>query len=209
MNTGEAMSLQEGIYNELKKCYHVSLAEILDGREKRVFRQQELLEAYIGHENQIKNTDQVTLICFTMNIAGPVKSFELAKSGFEAGIVLLEETFKKENCLIMHHEKEFANIGYTAYYVVKKDAVSIKKSTIEIEDNASIGRLFDIDVLILDYSSDLDNEVNVRKIGRNEIGNDGRKCLICDDQVAVCARSRRHSVEDLQRKTIEVLLMNK
>jgi holo-ACP synthase CitX len=202
VNTGEFMSLQDEIYNELEKCHHVSIAEILDVREKRVFRQQKLLEIFEG-----QGKDKVTLICFTMNIAGPVKAFELAKSGFEMGIALLEEALSKRKYLVLHDEKEFADTGYTAYYIVKKDANSVKKLTTEIEDNTPLGRLFDIDVLILDFSSDLVNATSVRKIGRDEIGYDGRKCLICDDQVAVCARSRRHSVEDLQRKTIEVLLI--
>ena len=40
----------------------VTLPEILEARERRVQRQTELLSRY-----------QTALICFTMNIAGPVK----------------------------------------------------------------------------------------------------------------------------------------
>ena len=41
----------------------VSLMEMLDARERRARRQRELLEQY-----------RQTLLCFTMNIAGPVKN---------------------------------------------------------------------------------------------------------------------------------------
>lgn len=41
----------------------ITLAQILDAREYRAFRQRELLAEY-----------QAVLICFTMNIAGPVKN---------------------------------------------------------------------------------------------------------------------------------------
>lgn len=48
---------------KIKREAEVSLAEMLEARERRVFRQQELMRAYPG----------MTLVCFTMNIAGPVK----------------------------------------------------------------------------------------------------------------------------------------
>ena len=52
--------------------YHVTLAEMLDARERRIFRQQELLTRY-----------RLPMICFTMNIAGPVKNDPLIRKGFE------------------------------------------------------------------------------------------------------------------------------
>ncbi|SHJ47384.1 holo-ACP synthase [Dethiosulfatibacter aminovorans DSM 17477] len=200
------MNLQDKIYEELESCHHVSLEEILDAREKRVCKQMQLLEAY---NDKGKGGGTNALICFTMNIAGPVKVFELAKSGFEAGIELIEELLGNEKYTVLHREIEIENTGYTAYYVIQDDALSIKRMMTDIEDNTPIGRLFDIDILALDSPSDAGGIVNVRKIGRDEVGLDGRKCLICGDMAAACARSRRHSVEELQRKTIEVLLVNK
>ena len=54
--------------------YHVTLAEMLDARERRAFRQQELLARY-----------QMPMVCFTMNIPGPVKNNSLCRQGFELG----------------------------------------------------------------------------------------------------------------------------
>lgn len=199
------MNIEDKVYNELKNCHHVSLTEILDAREKRVYRQLELLESY---EVQVDDKEEVTLICFTMNIAGPVKAFELARSGFESGLKLLGESLEREKYKVLHGEKEIEDTGYTAYYLVEKDALSVKRMTTDIEDNTPLGRLFDIDVLILDSSEVKGNIAKVRKIGRNEIGLEGRKCIICGENVAVCARSRQHGLEDLQKKTIKILLMN-
>ena len=46
----------------------VSLIQMLDARERRVWHQQELLGAY-----------GKPLVCFTMNIAGPVKDSPLIR----------------------------------------------------------------------------------------------------------------------------------
>ena len=58
----------------------VSLLDMLDARERRVHHQQELLEQY--HK---------PLICFTMNIAGPIKDSPLIRRGFARGQQLLRQ----------------------------------------------------------------------------------------------------------------------
>ena len=52
----------------------VSLVQMLDARERRVQHQQALLAQY--HK---------PLICFTMNICGPVKDSPLIRRGFARG----------------------------------------------------------------------------------------------------------------------------
>ena len=58
----------------------VSLQEILLARETRAEKQKELQKKY-----------SCPLICFTMNIAGPVKTSPLICRGFDEGISLLWE----------------------------------------------------------------------------------------------------------------------
>ena len=58
-----------------------------------------------------------------------------------------------------------------------------------------MGRLFDMDVLCPDG----------RKIDRQELGREGRKCLICGGMAQACARSRTHSVAQLQERTRQIL----
>ena len=60
----------------------VSLVQMLDARERRVQHQQELLARY--HK---------PLICFTMNICGPVKDSPLIRRGFGRGRQLLRQQF--------------------------------------------------------------------------------------------------------------------
>ena len=55
-----------------------TLQEILDAREHRAQRQQELLRRF-----------QKPLVCFTMNIAGPEKNSELIERAFRLGEELL------------------------------------------------------------------------------------------------------------------------
>lgn len=57
----------------------VSLLDILNAREARVQRQQELLAKY-----------RLPLVFFTMNIAGPVKTSPLIQRGFYAGLEQLD-----------------------------------------------------------------------------------------------------------------------
>ena len=58
----------------------VSLVQMLDARERRVQHQQELLTQY--HK---------PLICFTMNICGPIKDSPLIRRGFARGRQLLRQ----------------------------------------------------------------------------------------------------------------------
>jgi holo-ACP synthase CitX len=189
------------VYAELATCHQVALEDILLARDRRVATQRRLLECC--HNRDTART-QITLICFTMNIAGPVKAFGLAQFGFEAGMQQLEQALSEDHCPILSTEKEFANTGYTAYYLVDKDAISIKVLTAKIEDATPLGRLFDLDVLTLDA---LPAPTHCRKISREEVGLTERRCILCGNRATLCARSRHHSVEQLQRRTIEILLL--
>ncbi len=60
----------------------VSLHDILNAREARVRRQEALLAEYGG-----------VLVCFTMNIAGPVKHSALIEAGFRLGQAQILRTF--------------------------------------------------------------------------------------------------------------------
>ena len=70
-------------------------------------------------------------------------------------------------------------------------AESLKKQAESIEKEFPEGRLFDIDVIGTDGL----------KLSRNV----PRKCLICGQPAAACARSRTHSAEELRKATAELL----
>ena len=70
-------------------------------------------------------------------------------------------------------------------------AEDIKTLATEIEESHPLGRLFDMDVIGTDGM----------KLSRGTY----RKCIICGCQAQECARSRKHSVEELQAKIEDLL----
>ena len=156
----------------------VSLQEILAARERRVQKQQELLAQY-----------QKPLLCFTMNIPGPVKQDRDISTAFAVGCWLLQD--RLAGCPVLHKEFHRENTGNTAFYVVDMPAKQLKQLAIEIEDTDPIGRLFDMDVIDTDGS----------KLTREQLGFARRKCLLCDNDAAICARSRAHDLDQLQDRT--------
>ncbi|HCI65001.1 MAG TPA: triphosphoribosyl-dephospho-CoA synthase CitG [Clostridiales bacterium] len=162
----------------------VSLREMLDARERRAEKQRELLE----------DSGQ-TLVCFTMNIAGPVKNSPLIARGYCLGRRLLERQLAAAGMEVTHFEEIREKTGNEAFFRIAADALAVKTVTTAIEDSAPVGRLFDMDVL----------ESTGRKTDRQELGKEGRRCLICGGPAAACARSRTHSVAELQAKTTQIL----
>jgi len=154
------------------------LTEILLARENRVRKQQELLQAY-----------QKPLLCFTMNIPGPVKLDRDISIGFAVGGWLLDDALR--GVRVLHKEAHREITGCESYYVVDLPVRQLKQLALDIEDTHPIGRLFDMDVL----------DVDGKKLSREEMGYPRRTCLICDQDAAVCARSRAHGLEQLQDRT--------
>lgn len=154
------------------------LTEILAAREQRVQTQQRLLEQY-----------KKPLLCFTMNIPGPKKYDRDVSIGFCVGNWLLADTIPRQR--ILYHSQKREITGCEAYYVVDMPARQLKQLVIELEDIDPIGRLFDMDVLDTDGG----------KLSRDELGYPRRKCLLCQEDAVVCARSRSHELYQLQRRT--------
>ena len=162
----------------------VSLMEMLDARERRAQRQMQLLQQY-GRP----------LICFTMNIAGPIKNSPLIHRGFLMGKRLLEQQLMAAKAKILHFEEICEKTGNEAIYVLDCDPMTAKQAAVIIEDHTEAGRLFDMDVLRPDGS----------KVDRQEQNLGARTCLICGGIAQNCARSRTHTVAQLQERTQELL----
>ena len=162
----------------------VTLLEMLEARERRANRQRVLLSVH-----------GKTMVCFTMNIAGPVKNNALIRRGYALGKRLLREQLAVAGIPVVYFEEIQEKTGNEAIFLLDAEALTVKAVTGEIEDHAPIGRLFDMDVLCPDG----------RKVDRQELGRDGRTCLICGGMAQACARSRTHSVAELQEKTWEIL----
>ena len=161
-----------------------SLQEILNAREQRAEAQRALLNKY-----------QRPLICFTMNIPGPVKLTRDIAIAFAVGNRLLQNFLHGQP--ILHRELHYKNAGCEGYYVVDLPAGALKQLAMGLEDTEQIGRLFDVDVL----------DIDGRKLSREEFGFEPRRCLICHGPAATCARSRAHGLEQLREKVRELLLL--
>ena len=158
----------------------VTLEQMLEARERRAQRQQVLLAQY-----------GLPLVSFTMNIAGPVKNNPLIRRGFRLGARTLKEHLALSGCTPLYEEAIDEDTGCEALYVVDTDPDSLKNLTCAIEEHLLVGRLFDMDVIAPDG----------RKLERQN----PRRCLICGGPAGECARSRTHSVEELQLATTALL----
>lgn len=157
----------------------ISVMDILAARDARAATQKRLLKTF-----------GKPLICFTMNIAGPVKYSEEILRGYQLGKRLLLARITP-----VHFEEILSPTGCEGFFVVDADATSLKKLCVAIEDSQAVCRLFDMDVLDRDG----------RKLSREELGLAGRRCLLCENPAPVCASTRAHSVAQLQEKTARLL----
>lgn len=158
----------------------VELPQMLEARENRVTRQRELLAEY-----------RLPLVSFTMNIAGPVKNSPSIRRGFRLGKELLFGQLARIGAPVRFSEEVDADTGCEGYYLVDTAPDLLKAITCDIEDHTPLGRLFDLDVLTPDGV----------KLDRGA----PRRCLICGRPAKECARSRAHTVAELQRHTHDLL----
>lgn len=160
----------------------VTLMEMLDARESRAMEQQRLLRKF-----------RAPLLCFTMNIPGPVKDSPLIRRAFAFGCDVLEHRLPKSGML--YSASHCAVTGCEAMYAVNMDALSLKKLTTAIEEETALGRLFDMDVL----------DAQGNKLDRALVGGGNRDCIICGAAGRGCASRRSHSVEQLQQAVQRIL----
>ena len=159
----------------------VILTDMLLCRERRAQIQDTFLTQY-----------HCPVISFCMNIPGPVKTNEPIRAAFASGkhalLAKLESTQAKIKNLLEIHEKTGDELLLAVDYPAKK----IKDLTTDIEETHPVGRLFDLDVI----------DINGQKLSRPSF----RKCIICGCQAQECARTRKHSVNEMQAKIEEMLM---
>ena len=158
----------------------VGIDEVLNCREKRVAIQNDMIKKY-----------NKPVISFTMNIPGPIKTNNEIKKAFDIGKVLILEKLKENNIEILEIQELDENTGNELFLSVNSLAEKIKNMTVAIEESCELGRLFDIDII----------DINFDKLSRKSF----RKCLICEEQAQECGRSQKHSMEELQNKIEEIL----
>ena len=162
----------------------VTLAEVLEARERRALRQRALLEER-----------GLPVISFCMNIAGPVKNGPAIRRAFREGLLRLNEALRGARLRAEHCERTDRPAGCEALLAVRGDPWAIKRLCIELEDEDDLGRLFDLDVLT----------PGGEKLDREYLNLPPRPCLICGRAGKGCASRRVHSAVELQLRTRRIL----
>lgn len=156
------------------------IADVLAARDERAQSQRSMLERH-----------RQSLISFGMNIAGEIKLDEDILRAYRAGARRIETVLKKQRMHVLDKREKIAHTGCECLWAVSADAVEIKRHMRMIEEAEEIGRLFDIDVI----------DASGYKLQRAE----PRKCLICSEEAYLCARSRRHSADELYLRAKEII----
>ena len=168
----------------------VSLLQMLDAREQRAYRQNELLARY-----------QKPLLCFTLNIAGPIKNSPLIRQGFCIGMEEIGLQLCRNKLPVLYQETIDEVTGNEAFFVIDGEGFTVKQLMCELEDADDLGRLYDLDVLL---PPDKEHPQG-RKLDRQDLGHSGRRCIICGAPAKECSSRRIHPVSELQQKTSAIL----
>lgn len=158
----------------------VTLNDMLRCREKRAALQQTVLERYHN-----------TLISFCLNIPGPIKTNEELYELYSDGVLEINRALQQADIEVLSRNETLAATGDEMLLCVDADAALCKQLMQHIEETHPLGRLFDIDVL----------DSSGQKLSRPQY----RPCLICGNQAQLCARTRRHTVAEMQAKIEEML----
>ena len=191
----------------------ITLAELLDSRDKRAKHQKDLLGANPGK----------SLLCLTVQLPGPEKRNASSLKIAHAGVEAVRKAF-----LPLYEELNDLETGYEAYYLVDLSPEEAKRRTCQIEDSHPLGRLMDIDVLysfppvstappahpvVENYFSQsfAKNQFSTTStepthiVGRADIGFPPRRCLLCDNEVRYCMRAKLHTKEELLSRIEQML----
>lgn len=155
--------------------------KLLYAKETRYLKQKYLLDKF-----------KCSLVSFTMSIPGSVKSggviSEIHKDVYEQ----ILEIYGKH---IVHSERFEKETGDEAYILIRAEASDLKREMIKIESGSFFGRLLDIDVF----------DRNGIQICRSDLNEPERKCIVCEETAKICIINKSHCIEELQKKTDEIL----
>ena len=168
--------------NKARPFSDVTVDKMAQRRERRAAEQNELLMTHGG----------CFVISLTLNIAGPVKRGALSDTAFLFGISEVRKILSELRFPVRAARFINKNTGIELLLAAEGDATAAKEAFSAAETNLLAGRLYDIDVIVS----------QTQKLSRSE----PRPCLICGERASLCARSRKHSVEQLQIKTGEILV---
>lgn len=166
----------------------VTISDMLQCRDRRVLQQQRLVQQGVDTKKPF------AILSFCMNVPGPIKSSREIKKAFTAGKGEIYSKLLEKNIHILAKDEYHGKTGDELLLLVATSPPTLKTLTVSIEVSHIWGRLFDMDVL----------NQHGHKLSRPRF----RTCFICSMQAQECARSRKHSVSELQEKIKALLILN-
>lgn len=157
----------------MEETVEITLEELLQSRDDRAAFQTILLNGY-----------HTPLVSFTVNMPGKIKRDRRSRAVFDAGVHAIREALAGQ---IVYYKLLDKNTGPEGYFAVDMDAQTLKEKMVAIEESHPLGRLMDIDVL----------SAPGVQVSRSHLGQNPRKCLVCGNMAAACARSRAHPPEQI------------
>ena len=138
------------------------------------------------------------MIAAKLNIPGPIKNNPTIKKFFIDKLTIFEAQLAVKYQFQMVEQWLDESTGPERFYLVDGPAAQVKQLTTEFEEAQAAHRLFDLDVLSRQNNQTI-------SISRTELGLPKRQCLICGQPAKECARSRRHSVAELQDRVAALI----
>ena len=163
----------------------VDLVAMLNAREERSNIQQLLL-------SKLKQCDTGSLLLMTMAVPGPIKANKILNQAFDEVKKEVEKALDPEKSIKKIKREEVTGLEF--YVLSQLDPIEMKKRMVNIEENHPLGRLFDLDVLMLNKNNEVEGT------SRTQLGLPVRRCFICERPAKDCGRSRRHTVLELQEE---------
>lgn len=158
----------------------IQLKDILSCRDRRAQIQRNYIDKY-----------HCPVISFSMNIPGPIKTTPGIRKAFDIGKWELTTWINSEHIPTAGCTEFHESTGDELIMAVNCPSEKLKEKAVLIEEIPPFGRLYDIDII----------DETGKKLSRKRC----RKCIICEKAACECARSRAHSVEELQSKVDELL----
>ena len=160
----------------------VTSGELRAARDRRVLKKWELLTP--GGE--------ICLVEFSLNIAGAVKTFPFARAAYREEVRELSDRLSRFS--VLKTEVYEKNTGDCAFFLLKSQAIQVKKFLVSIEESHPLGRLFNLDVCGPDGAS----------VKRHDLGLLPRTCLVCGEDAHICTEKKSHSMELIQWQTAKL-----
>ena len=165
-----------------------TLDQVLASRERRVKFQETLAEKFSGK----------ILTAFKLNIPGPVKNNPLILNVFKQGVQKIRDELLKKKIELIYVREVDVLTGPEAFFITEGDLTLIKNIMISLEENSSLGRLYDLDVMKASGGE-------MESISREDLHLPERRCLICGNSAKACGRSRNHTVETMLEKILTII----